>query len=311
MIILIDGNNFLHRILKLPVFFGMNNNGFPTGGIYGFLQTLSTSLNKTYRANKKFVIWDGKKSQRRMKLYPEYKSNRKPKTELDIKMSEEYFTNFNLQKDILMNQALPYLGCMSVCFPTKEADDVTYQLAKYYSKIEDEVLILSEDSDLLQIINEFPNVKVYRPIKESLITKDNFKDELGIEKELFLIRKAISGDKSDYIKGIEGIGEVTAQKIAENLNSQDPIISLLEYSKKPLTGREKKIKDGWGIISRNLELMELKREEFLDSELEALKIAINAFTPTIYRNNFRQICNTFSFESILRDFDYWMHTFEK
>ena len=311
MIILTDTDFLIHRTLHLPEYFGMNYNNIPTGGIFGVIKALHSTLSSTYYARLKIAIFDGHKSSRRLKLYPEYKGNRKPKTDQEKQFDQEYFSSYQLQKTILMHKALPLLGILPVHFPSKEGDDVIYKVIEL-NKDEDQIFLISEDNDLLQLIHHFPNLVVYQPIKKRRVDKDNFKEVVGVVSSLFLIRKAISGDKSDNIKGIPGIGEVTAQKVADNLDPLKPTESLLEYAKlhKDSGSRLAKIYSNWSMIARNLELIDISREEFLPSDVESLKNGIKTHESRLYRDQFRDMCHEYGFNSILKNFDSWIFPFQ-
>lgn len=319
MIAIFDGNFLLHRCLKLPDIFNLEYAGTPTGGIYGIIRALHDTLSACGKVERRIVVWDGKKSERRLQLYPEYKGNRKPKTDQEKYEDEAYFKVWNLQKTILNNKVLPTLGFLPLTFAKKEADDVLYQIAKLYHDKE-QVLVVSEDSDLTQLITHFPSVKVYQPIKKQMVTKDNFKELIGVPSETFVYYKALIGDKSDNIKGIGGVGEGTAPKILSQIDLNDINNSLYALAVKMneefvATGgkkgkRDAKLFQNWGALARNLELVDLSREPFLDSEILQLSNVLNSFTVNVYDSLFRNYCVEFGFRSILDNFDVWIAPFK-
>lgn len=310
MILILDMHFLMHRTLRLPDYFNMNYNGTPTGGIYGVLLAIHSTLESMYKPRLKLAVFDGHKSERRLKLHPEYKGNRKPKTEQEKLYDQEYFSSFNFQKSALMHKALPALGICPIQFANKEADDVIYQLCEMY-KTEDEIFVISEDNDLLQLIIKFPNVVVYQPIKKLRVDAKNLETLSGVPQELFLLRKAIAGDKGDNIKGIPGIGEVTAQKIVDKLDKTDPINSLYKFAldNKDDKSRLAKLYEHWKVVAKNLELIDISREEFLPSDIEALKKSLDSYESKVYYESFHAVCAEFGFNSIINKFDQWMNIF--
>jgi DNA polymerase-1 len=146
-----------------------------------------------------------------------------------------------------------------------EADDyisiLTYMLKRNYR-----VSIVTTDKDMFQLIDE--NVRVYEPIKQISITMDNFKQFVKIPLKHFLTYKCLRGDDSDNIKGIHGIGEITATELIETYGSFENMV--LEISKKEkVSSKEKKILEGKEIFKRNVALMDL-RLCFIDDNLKML-----------------------------------------
>jgi len=318
MLIVFDGNFMLHRSLMLPDVFNLEYAGKPTGGVYGVIRALHDTLSAYGKIDRRIVVWDGQKSERRLKLYPDYKGNRAPKTDQEKHDKEAYFKVWNIQKTLL-NEILPTLGFLPITFAKKEADDVIYQIVKLYHNKED-VLVVSEDSDMVQLITHFPSVKVYQPIKKQVISKDNFKEVVGVPVETFIYHKAMMGDKTDNIKGVNGVGEITSQKYLSQVDVKDVNNSLysiaskanekFQESKGKKGIRDAKLFRGWGTLARNLELVDLSREPFLDSELQVLSNVINSFVVKVYDECFRNYCVELGFRSILDRFDVWIAPFK-
>ena len=318
--IIIDASNQLNRVLQLPSYFGLQFAGKPTGGIYGFLRILNNIALGAPQGEKIIVVWDGGRSKRRLELFPEYKANRAPKNEEEKKIKEEYFKSYNPQKQALQELFLPSLGVLSLVHQQFEADDVIFKLTELFHK-DNNIMIVSEDKDMLQLMTHFPDIKVKRPIAEQLVTKDNFKDVAEVPKELFLLYKALLGDKSDNIGGVYGVGEVTLKKLIGELKSttqEEAIKEILTITKKKYDdskdkeklSREAKIYKDWGTVSRNLELVDLSRENFSGSDVQSFKSCVNDFKPKLYRNHFKSLCVEHGFNSLLTEFDFWIRTFE-
>lgn len=315
--IVFDANFLLHRSLKIPDFYGMQYLGQQTGGVYGVLQALSSSLSGPGPTQKRIVVWDGRKSERRLRICPDYKGNRKPKTDQEKQESQEYFASFVSQQKLLRDKILPTLGFLSVTFPTKEADDVIYQVVKMYHN-EYNVIVISEDSDLLQLLTHFDNVKIFQPIKKRLVNRTNFQDYYNIPIEVFLYYKSIIGDKSDNIKGITGVAEKTAIKFLSKIdinNINDSLYKVAvecnkKYEETKKGVREANLYKEWSKLAVNLSMIDLSREDFLNSDLEQLRSFINNSSVEVFPDHFKSFCNELGFKSILNNFEVWIAPFK-
>lgn len=313
VIVLLDVSNMLHRVLKIPAFFELQYNNIPTGGVFGMAKTLQTVFNSLPSADKVIAIQDSRHSARRAKIYPEYKQNRKPKTDTDRLVQENYFRKYNHQLQIIVNELFPSLGILPLQIDGKEADDLIYKVSSLCQN--HEVVILSEDRDLLQLINVFPKLKVFRPIANEVITVENFKQTQGVDPKAFLLYKAILGDKSDGITNISGVGDTTALSLINSIDLNDQINSLMvktkEASELKPTSREAKVYKGWDIIARNLELIDLSREEFTNAEVMDICTKITGFKRSINKDQFINTCKNLGMVSVLRDVDFFLLPFQK
>lgn len=204
---ILDGNNFFSR-----VFFAGGRN--MTAIINAFIQIR--------RKNKgRFIVaFDTTKSERRLKLYPEYKAGRK--TSLTPEEYEEFKKNLNAFIKILKNMNITVLEGNGY-----EADDyiaITTQMLKRFH-----VYIHSTDQDFLQLVNQ--RVSVVKPESNgeyTTITHDNFFEIVGVPPQFFVDFKAMIGDTSDNIPGIHGIGKGTATKYINEYGNYYDIVDALK-----------------------------------------------------------------------------------
>jgi len=204
---ILDGNNFFSR-----VFFAGGRN--MTAIINAFIQIR--------RKNKgRFIVaFDTTKSERRLKLYPEYKAGRK--TSLTPEEYEEFKKNLNAFIKILKNMNITVLEGNGY-----EADDyiaITTQMLKRFH-----VYIHSTDQDFLQLVNQ--RVSVIKPESNgeyTTITHDNFFEIVGVPPQFFVDFKAMVGDTSDNIPGIHGIGKGTATKYINEYGNYYDILDALK-----------------------------------------------------------------------------------
>jgi DNA polymerase-1 len=138
----------------------------------------------------------------RKQMYPEYKMNRKSADE-DIVRERKKFI-----------EVMPKLGIPYVYRNGYEGDDVIGTLSRRYYDKGWNVIIISGDRDLLQLIND----KVFQLQLKSkefpvLMTEDTFEEQYGFPVSCFVEYKALCGDSSDNIPGCRGIGAKTAINI--------------------------------------------------------------------------------------------------
>lgn len=311
-ILLVDGEFFLHRVMHIPEIAEMrSSDGKLTGGIYGMISSISTTLLKFPGIRRCIVVFDSGRSQRRMTIWPDYKGNRKPKAG-EEEEHEQFKTAFLSQKDVLI-PALPHFGIRLAILPHKEGDDI---LGWYAKKQTGDIVIATEDKDSFQLVG--PNVAVYRPIKNEFVCLENFRHVTGVVKQLFLLKKALMGDTSDNIPGVPKAGEVTVNRLME---ASEHILAskgafrlreLLVESCKVQMGADSRGKSRYSsvlenlsIVERNLDLMDLRREPFTPEE-EALLQAVLASSAGCFDEmsslKFLHACEFGSFTSNWADF---------
>lgn len=135
----------------------------------------------------------------RREIFPDYKMNRaKRNDEAEYKLLKTLFPK--------IEELLTMFHCKVLSVDEAEGDDVIYSLTKKYSELNEEVLVISSDGDFTQLLNKFDNVQVYTPMfKKYMEPKPNI-----------LMEKAIIGDASDGIPGIDRIGKKTLEKMIED-----------------------------------------------------------------------------------------------
>lgn len=196
--LLIDGNHLAHRCRHT---FKLSNNGVDVSVTYGFLRVLSSLLNK-WEVGSLTVCFDGGIPEFRRVAVPSYKANRH-KDDDPIEYAE-----FLRQIIELETYALPMMGAVVVRRQGVEADDLLYHASRLYAG---DSIIVTGDMDLLQAANN--RVAVYNPGKERYYTVKQIEIEIGLPFNSLLDWRALQGDSSDNIPGIQGVGEKTATKL--------------------------------------------------------------------------------------------------
>ena len=235
---LIDGTSLCYRsffAIKLTT-----SSGFPTGAVYGFYQTLKKILTK-YKPKYIGVCFDVSRKTFRQKKFKEYKINRPP-------LPDGLKAQFPLVKKLL--------GALGIKIIEKEgfeADDVIASLCRRARKDNLDVVIVSSDKDLYQLIDK-DKVSVYNYNKDKFINRHEFLKEYGFSPELIIDYLSLAGDSTDNIPGAKGIGKVGAAKLIGEFGSIGNIFKNLDK----LPQKLKKL------------LSENKRKVFLSRELVEL-----------------------------------------
>ena len=212
-VLLIDGNAFCYR-----AFYAIRSlstsKGQPTNAIYGFV----TMLNKLIAEQKPqylAVTFDVKGPTFRHKKFTDYKAHRKP-------MPDELSVQLPTIKKILQGYRIPIFEKAGF-----EADDIIATLAKKLAAPELEILIVTADKDILQVVNN--TIKVINPHKDNLVMDQGWvKKRFGVSPEKITEIMALAGDTSDNIPGVPGIGEATAIELIKKFGSLDEVLANLE-----------------------------------------------------------------------------------
>ena len=205
--LIIDGSNLFLRAYHTKK--KLNKNKIEIGAIQQSIQMIDRLL-KHFRPVNMVLVWDVGKSHKRLEVYPEYKANRKPN------MDEDEYHNMIWQKD-QVKKFFSNLPVRQVGIDGIEADDVIYFLNE---KLNHKKVIISNDRDFIQCIGR--DTDLFFPNKGKLLTKNNINEFLGYPFQYFLLAKAIIGDKSDNIRGLNGMGEKrTAKLINEGVKNNN------------------------------------------------------------------------------------------
>lgn len=249
-----------------------------TGVVFGILRDIR-ALMDTHATTRIAFCFDEGESLRK-KIYPEYKKERHSK-ELTEQEKKE-FIRFKNQLQLLKTTHLKRLGFKNVFFAEGfEGDDVVASVVSNLDK-NDEGIIVSTDKDFYQLLQK-DKVFIWNPVQKQMLTSESVKEESGIEAKEWIQVKALSGCKSDGIKGIPGIGEKTAIKyvkgeipagsrvglmISENYSTFQRNIRLVRL---PLHDKETKIKTPKFICQEDQ--MSLKEWRDLTAELGMTSIS--------------------------------------
>ncbi len=211
---IIDGKSVFYR-----GYYAMPNlstrDGVSTGGVYGFA-TLALEIIAKLKPDFVAVAWDKSKTNtaKRKEIYPDYKANRKP-------APPDFYEQVPILKDFLK-----VLGWPLYELDGYEADDILGTLAHQAKEFGLQTKLITSDLDMLQLIHD-GNTEILN-IKKGFsdIQKFNqkaFEDKYGIKVEQFVDYKSLTGDSSDNIPGVAGIGPKAACELLNEFKTLEGI----------------------------------------------------------------------------------------
>nr|1TAQ_A Chain A, Taq Dna Polymerase [Thermus aquaticus] len=212
-VLLVDGHHLAYRTFHALK--GLTTSrGEPVQAVYGFAKSLLKALKEDGDAV--IVVFDAKAPSFRHEAYGGYKAGRAPTPE-----------DFPRQL-ALIKELVDLLGLARLEVPGYEADDVLASLAKKAEKEGYEVRILTADKDLYQLLSD--RIHVLHP-EGYLITPAWLWEKYGLRPDQWADYRALTGDESDNLPGVKGIGEKTARKLLEEWGSLEALLKNLDRLK--------------------------------------------------------------------------------
>lgn len=240
-VFLVDGSSFVFR----AYFQSMNQDrkynyradGLPTGAvrlfcnkIYQFVRDGAADVTPTHLA----IIFDKSEDSFRNELYPDYKANRSaPPDDL-------------VPQFPLMRAAVEAFGLTPIEQAGFEADDIIATYAKEAAENGADVMIVSADKDLMQLVTD--KVTMYDPASgegrragtgkmgvrpERRIGVDEVVEYFGVPPEKVVDVQALVGDATDNVPGVPGIGKKTAAQLIDEYGDLDTLLAEAENIKQP------------------------------------------------------------------------------
>jgi len=141
-----------------------------------------------------------------------------------------------------------------------EADDAIAYIAQMYEDICKKITIVSTDRDFYQLVDD--RIQVWSPIKKKMYDVAAVHEEFGVHPNNMVIYRSFTGDASDNIPGVNGIGPKTILKLIPELAqpAEYSVDALLDKSRNNLKESKsyQKILDNARIIEQNYQLMNIK-----------------------------------------------------
>lgn len=208
-LLILDGHGFAYRaFFAIPKL--TNPRGEPTNAVFGFLKMLR-KLADQFQPTHWVVAWDAGLPEERLKVLQTYKAQRKP-------MPDDLRAQLPVIREILDASRV-----VSIEQPGHEADDIIASLCARAGGAR--VLIASADKDLMQLVNDRVAVVRQTPQGDRLMDRDAVFARYGVAPERVLDLLCLTGDTSDNIPGVPGVGEKTAAGLLQRFGGADAVLA--------------------------------------------------------------------------------------
>jgi len=205
---LVDGSNYVYR-----AFFAIqgltNSRGFPTNAVYGFNNMLAKLLRER-KPGHIAVVFDAKGPTFRNEAFEDYKAHRKP-------MPDALKPQVAVIKDLVRAYRIPLLEIEGI-----EADDVIGTLARKFEAEGVQVIIVSGDKDLMQLVSD--GVVMIDTMKDKTYDAAGVEERFGVGPDRVADLLGLMGDASDNIPGVPGVGPKTALQLIKDYGSLEGVL---------------------------------------------------------------------------------------
>ncbi|MFQ5443383.1 MAG: DNA polymerase I [Nitrospinales bacterium] len=275
---LIDGSSYIFRAFYAIRQYLSNAKGLPTNALFGFVNMLFKVIREK-QPDYLAVVFDSKEKTFRHKMYSEYKANREEPPD-DLKQQFPYFE--------------PLVNSFNIACLKKdgfEADDIIGTLAKQGEEKGFQVVIVSGDKDMMQLISK--KVHMLDTMKDKVFEEKDVVEKFGVPPEKVIDAMGLIGDSSDNIPGVSGIGPKTAAELIQKFGSIENLYDKIDQvEKKKLREKLERDKEN-AFLSRKLVTIDTNVE--LESQVEDL------VRKDQNEEMVREIFNELGFTSLLKD----------
>ena len=219
---LIDGSGYIFRAFHALPPLTRPSDGLPVGAVYGFCSMLWKLLGDSKLSDRPThiaVVFDTARDTFRTAIYEAYKTNRPPPP-------EELVPQFGL-----IRRAVKAFNVACIEQDGFEADDLIATYACDAIRQGGDVTIVSSDKDLMQLIQ--PGVVMLDTMKNKRIGHEEVMERFGVEPELVVEVQALSGDATDNVPGVPGIGVKTAAELIREYGDLDTLLERAGEIKQP------------------------------------------------------------------------------
>jgi len=249
-LILVDGSGYIFRaFFALPPL--TRPDGTPANAVYGFASMLF-KLMQDRPDDDMIVVFDHGRVSFRNELYDAYKANRE-------EPPPELVPQFPLVRDAARAFGMPVVEIEGF-----EADDI---IASYVGKAKAlgrEVVIVSSDKDLMQLVQD--GVRMWDPIKAREIGPAEVEERFGVGPDLVRDALALAGDSSDNVPGVPGIGVKTAAQLLKEHGSLEGLLANVATIKQPK--RRQTLTEHADTARLSLDLVSLRDDAPLPIEID-------------------------------------------
>jgi DNA polymerase-1 len=240
---LIDGSAYIYRAYH-AIRSLTNSKGLPTNAAFGFTRML-IKLIEDRSPEYVVMFFDAKGPTFRHEIYQDYKANRPPMPE-DLSIQIPYI------KEITHGFNIPVIEKQGF-----EADDLIGTFRYQAEQVGFFVVMVTGDKDFVQLVTD--NAVIWDPMKEKTIDINTVRDDFGVEPYQMIDVMALSGDTSDNIPGVPGIGPKTALSLIKTFGTVERL-----YERVHTITKKKQYEN----------LVQFKKQAFLSKELVKINIDV-------------------------------------
>ena len=208
-LLIVDGHSYAYRaFFAIPKL--TNARGEPTNAVFGFMK-MFRKMPDDSQPTHWTIAWDAGLPEERLKVLETYKAQRKP-------MPDDLRVQLPAIRDVLEAMrvvSLEQQGC--------EADDVIASVCRQAGDAR--VLIATADKDLMQLVNDRVVGVRLLPGGNVLVDRDGVRERYGVPPEQMLDLLCLTGDSSDNIPGVPGVGEKTARQLLAQFGSAEAVLA--------------------------------------------------------------------------------------
>ena len=214
---LVDGSGYIFRAYHALPPLTRKTDGLPVGAVSGFCNMLWKLLKDARNTDVGVVpthfavIFDYSSQTFRKEIYPEYKANR-------TAPPEDLIPQFGLIRQATRAFNLPCIEKEGF-----EADDLIATYARLAEAAGGDVTIVSSDKDLMQLVTS--QVSMYDGMKDKQISIPEVIEKWGVPPEKMIDLQSLTGDSTDNVPGIPGIGPKTAAQLLEEFGDLDTLLA--------------------------------------------------------------------------------------
>jgi len=228
--------------------------GEPTHAVFGVTQML-LALVQTQEPALLAVALDAPGPSFRKEIYPEYKATRSAHPpDLDPQMER-------------LEEVCAAYGIPVLTEPSFEADDLIATLVHRATEAALEVVVVSADKDLLQLVG--PGVIMYDTMREKIYGVPETIDKMGVRPDQIVDYLSLTGDSSDNVPGVPSVGPKTAAKLLAEFDTLDGIYAGLDTIKRK--GTRTKLGEHRDDAYLSHRLVSLRLDAPVDFDVEALR----------------------------------------
>ncbi|MBL0375120.1 DNA polymerase I [Rhizobium sp. KVB221] len=259
---LVDGSGFIFRAFHALPALTRKSDKLPVGAVSGFCNMLwkllvdarntEVGVTPTHFA----VIFDYSSTTFRKAIYPEYKANRSAPP-------EDLIPQFGLIREATRAFNLPCIELEGY-----EADDIIATFARQAEAAGAEATIISSDKDLMQLVTE--RVHMYDAMKDKQISIPEVIEKWGVPPEKMIDLQALTGDSTDNVPGIPGIGPKTAAQLLETFGDLETLMERAHEIKQDK--RRESIIAGRELVKISKQLVTLKTDTPVTEALDDLAL---------------------------------------